>query len=377
VWGAGNILLGGSGDDLLEGRGADDIIDGDRYVNVRLSVRLNGANAGTQIGSTDRMGGLPKTGNFGSGTTGMTLQQAVFAGKVDPGNIAAVREILTSTTAGNDVALFSGPRTDYTVTVGTSGGEQFVTVNHTGGTQADGIDTLRNVETLRFTTGDVAVTSITTPTPVATVTPATGLDFGLRDTGTTATQSVTVANTGNANLNVTGATVTAGTAFAVTTNACTVVAPAGTCLITVSFAPTATGVQNATLSIAHNAAGTPTVVNLTGTGQPPVVVVSPVLTIPATTAFGLRRVGTTRTQSVRVTNTGPGTVTFAAVSPVTTTGPFTATLGTCPATLAVGASCNLAVSFAPTQIGPAVGTLTVTSDAIGSPQTVNLTGTGR
>ena len=39
VWGAGNILLGGSGSDLLEGRGADDIIDGDRYVNVRLSVR--------------------------------------------------------------------------------------------------------------------------------------------------------------------------------------------------------------------------------------------------------------------------------------------------------------------------------------------------
>ena len=39
VWGAGNILLGGDGSDLIEGRGADDIIDGDRYVNVRLSVR--------------------------------------------------------------------------------------------------------------------------------------------------------------------------------------------------------------------------------------------------------------------------------------------------------------------------------------------------
>ena len=39
VWGEGNILLGGGGSDLIEGRGADDIIDGDRYVNVRLSVR--------------------------------------------------------------------------------------------------------------------------------------------------------------------------------------------------------------------------------------------------------------------------------------------------------------------------------------------------
>ena len=29
VWGDGNILLGGAGSDLIEGRGADDIIDGD------------------------------------------------------------------------------------------------------------------------------------------------------------------------------------------------------------------------------------------------------------------------------------------------------------------------------------------------------------
>ena len=48
VWGDGNILLGGGGSDLIEGRGADDIIDGDKYLNVRLSVR-NGA--GVEIGS--------------------------------------------------------------------------------------------------------------------------------------------------------------------------------------------------------------------------------------------------------------------------------------------------------------------------------------
>ena len=92
VWGAGNILLGGAGSDLIEGRGADDIIDGDRYVNVRLSVRTDRTNPATEIGSTDLMTGLPKTGNFGAETAGMTLQQAVFAGKLNPGNIVAVRE---------------------------------------------------------------------------------------------------------------------------------------------------------------------------------------------------------------------------------------------------------------------------------------------
>ena len=33
------------------------------------------------------MSGTALTGNFGPGTAGMTLQQAVFAGLVDPGNI--------------------------------------------------------------------------------------------------------------------------------------------------------------------------------------------------------------------------------------------------------------------------------------------------
>ena len=94
VWGEGNILLGGAGSDTLEGRGADDIIDGDRYLNVRLSVRTNPADPATEIGSTDLMEHVALTGTFGAGTSGMTLQQAVFAGLVDPGNIVAVREIL-------------------------------------------------------------------------------------------------------------------------------------------------------------------------------------------------------------------------------------------------------------------------------------------
>ena len=100
MWGAGNILLGGSGSDLLEGRGADDIIDGDRYLNVRLSVRTDPADPATEIGTTDLMENAATSGTFGPGTTGMTLQQAVFAGLVDPGNIVAVREILS--TPGRD-----------------------------------------------------------------------------------------------------------------------------------------------------------------------------------------------------------------------------------------------------------------------------------
>jgi hypothetical protein len=100
------------------------------------------------------------TGNFGAGTTGMTLQQAVFAGLVDPGNIFIVRELLSNPGPGDlDTALFSGASADYTITANPNGS---VTVAHTaalggggggGVTTDDGTDTLWNIELLAFTDG--------------------------------------------------------------------------------------------------------------------------------------------------------------------------------------------------------------------------------
>ena len=59
----------------------------------------------------------------------MTLQQAVFAGLVDPGNIVSVREILTSTTPDTDVALFSGRVANYTVESASVGAARVFTVD--------------------------------------------------------------------------------------------------------------------------------------------------------------------------------------------------------------------------------------------------------
>ena len=58
VWAEGDILLGGGGSDLIEGRGDDDIIDGDRSLRVRISVRTNPDGTGPEIGS-DRLDGTP------------------------------------------------------------------------------------------------------------------------------------------------------------------------------------------------------------------------------------------------------------------------------------------------------------------------------
>ena len=168
VWGEGNVLLGGAGSDLLEGRGANDILDGDRYLNVRLSVRTNRADPLTETGTTNLMGNTATTGNFGPGTTGMNLRQAVFAGLVDPGNIVIVRELLKPANGtAVDTALFSGAFAEYTITYNGNGS---VTVTHTAPAGVDdGTDTLWNIEQAQFADQSVLLTGNRPNTSTVTI----------------------------------------------------------------------------------------------------------------------------------------------------------------------------------------------------------------
>ena len=59
-----------------------------------------------------------------------------------------------------------------------------------------------------------------------------------------------------------------------------------------------------------------------------------------------------------------------------TNGDFSVTSNTCGAQLAANTTCTLSIGFAPSQPGQRLGSLTVTDDAPGSPQTLNLTGNG-
>ena len=121
VWGEGDILLGGAGNDTFTGRAGDEVIDGDKFLQVAITVR-NPAD-GAEIGRTDLMENKATSGTFGPGTDGMTLQAAVFAGLVDPGNLVAVREIVSpaagTDTGSVDTAVFTGPQSSYTITAGT------------------------------------------------------------------------------------------------------------------------------------------------------------------------------------------------------------------------------------------------------------------
>jgi hypothetical protein len=94
---------------------------------------------------------------------------------------------------------------------------------------------------------------------------------------------------------------------------------------------------------------------------------------PASVSFGDVNVGSVSgAQSVTVTNPGSSA---ASVSSISATGPFSQT-NTCGGSIAAGGSCTVQLKFAPTSGGPQTGTLSVATNAPGSPLTVALSGTG-
>ncbi len=390
VWGDGDILLGGGGSDTITGRGANDIIDGDRSLSVRIAVHASvnaddSGPAGAEIGSTDLMEGKPLTGNFGPGITpAMTLQQAVFAGLVDPAQLEGARALSTTGALPTDVdtAVFRNPQSAYTITKNANGS---VTVDNGAGT--DGVDTLWNIEVMRFCNNfdkatktcldtvpaDVLVSTLGPATPPAAAVSAANIAFGLLTVNTgPAPRTITVTNTGGGVVTVTGATIAGVNAnqFSVVSNGCTTLGGGGTCTVDVGFSPTTAGIKTATLTIATSA-GNKNVV-LTGTAVNAAVLAQ--ASIAGPTDFGTRRIGAPRTQIVKVTNTGAANLN---VTAVTTTGPFTATNVDCTGVLP-GKTCSLSVTFTPANpIGLKSGTVRITSNASNPNATATLTGTSR
>lgn len=148
VYDAGEIILGGDGSDTIMGRAGDDIIDGDKWLDVQIGVFAPGDtnHTGTPIALHNSM---------------TTLANSMFSGAINPGQLAIVRSIKTDTTAGDiDVARFQGLKNEYAFSA-TADGQ--VIVSHTIEDAVDGTDRLRNIEQLRF--GDNSTLGIIVGTP--------------------------------------------------------------------------------------------------------------------------------------------------------------------------------------------------------------------
>jgi Beta-propeller repeat len=164
--------------------------------------------------------------------------------------------------------------------------------------------------------------------------------------------------------------------------------PQGVCVIGVTFTPSTTGLETATLQVTDTSSTSPLSITLQG-GQaagPPIVQLS-----TNTLNFNAQALNQqSGEQTVTVTNTGASGLTITAIAATGDFQCFAQGVQTCAlpnqqtlnppcttvAPLAPAASCDISVAFTPTALGTRNGMLSITDNAAGSPQTVTLTGTG-
>ena len=230
---------------------------------------------------------------------------------------------------------------------------------------------------IQQTTANILNNFINGPTPSANLSPGS-LNFNAAVLNTTtAAQTITLLSNGTAPLNVSSIALTGANAgdFAQTNNCPGTLGINASCTISVTFTPSATGTRNASLTVTDNATGSPQSVTLVGIGQ---TTAAPVVTLtPTSVSFGTLTVGNTSVaQTVTLTNNGALALTLSSIAVTGTNAGDFAQSNLCPSTLAVGSSCAITVTFTPAAGGSRSGALTFTDNAVDSPESVALSGTG-
>lgn len=153
--------------------------------------------------------------------------------------------------------------------------------------------------------------------------------------------------------------------FSQTNNCPASMAAGATCTVGLKFTPIASGPRTGTLVFTDSDPSSPHVTNLTGVGT--------TMLLSTVKLFATTVVGATSTQTITLTNAGSSPLTGVNI---TTRGPFTQA-NTCGTTLAAGGNCQITVTFVPASSGNLYGDVIVFSSDAGSPQTVNVQGTGQ
>ncbi len=182
-----------------------------------------------------------------------------------------------------------------------------------------------------------------------------------------AAKSLTLTNSGNVPLLIAGVQ-SSSTAFMVSSSCNSVsIAPGGTCIFSVNFAPTAIQSWPATLTVTTAVAGAAQTVTLSGTG-------TAAFSLPTSYTFTtvIAR-GSSATGSITLKNLATSSISMGTLQ---TTGDFQVASTTCAATLSAGQSCTISVSFKPTVVGAESGTLQFSDGAYGN-ALVSLSGTGK
>jgi Abnormal spindle-like microcephaly-assoc'd, ASPM-SPD-2-Hydin len=189
---------------------------------------------------------------------------------------------------------------------------------------------------------------------------------------TSAAQNITLTNNGLAPLAI--ASVSASQNYAESNTCGLSVKAGGSCTISVTFTPRAAAQLNGTLTIKDSDVTTNQVVGLSGTG----IGEAKISVSPPSVYFGGHIVGTTSSKVVTLKNNGTATLTISKIAISGTDSADFKFTSTCGASLTVGASCSVTVTFTPEAKGVRSATLSIyDNDGYqSSPQADSLTGTG-
>ena len=216
----------------------------------------------------------------------------------------------------------------------------------------------------------VSVTGVGVGNGTTAVVSPSSLTFGVQLVGTlSAGQAVTLTNTGSAVLTITSI-VSSGDFSQINTCGSTLAAGAS-CTITVKFKPTTLNTRTGSVTVTDNATNSPQVVSLTGTGT--YISLSPTIL-----NFGSVTVGTSSSpQTITLTNTDSVAIGINGVSITGVAKADYSQTNTCGTSVAKGATCTISVTFKPTTTGQRSAKVSIADVGGGSPQTLQLSGTGQ
>lgn len=206
-------------------------------------------------------------------------------------------------------------------------------------------------------------------TGVVSFSPVKPVNFPFQLVGATSpAQTVTLTNQGKTTL--TNSSMTSKGEFGVRSTCGKRVAAGANCAITITFTPGTMGQKWGTVSIVDSASTKPQVIELAGAGT--VADISPL-----SLSFPPQSVGTkSAPQDVKLTNDGKTAMSVTLIYVDGANYPDFSETNNCPASLGVGASCTMAVTFDPSATGKRTARLYIKDNGGGSPQSIPLTGTG-
>jgi len=316
--------------------------------------------SGTGVAGSVTLSANPTSLSFGSVNAGDASSKSVTLTNSGTANVT----ISQVTVSAKDVAA-SGVATPLTLTPG-----QSQTMNVTFDPSA--AETVSGNITVASTQGTNTVISVSGTGIQAgvTLTPASA-NFGSVTVGSTNSQTIQISNPGNGVLTITQANVI-GSGFSTTGLTLPLsINPGLSSTFNAEYQPAAAGSASGSITFVSNAATSPTVVALTGTG----VAATEILTLSTNAvSFGNVTNGTSSTQPVTITNTGNSNVQISAIAAAGTG--YTLSGASVPVTLTPSQKLTFSVIFSPTATGSVSGSVTITSNATGSPATITLSGSG-